>query len=181
VAARASFGDVCGRRLPSRMNSMDPTLIFSLTLLIVATIMTYVQRQSWLAKRTSSDERKVDFAARQYRRRSQASAMIGIVALAIFAGRWIDPMKATMPWVFMTYWMAIVLVVLWVVLLAMADYVASRQYWATVRHDQAVEEARLRAEVYRMREAGSDPSKKSPGQPASDGPSDSADEASDSI
>ena len=140
---------------------MDSTHLFSFALLIVSAVMAYFHHRVWLAKRTAIDDCKTDdraadvesqleFADRRYRRRMQVSAMLGIVALAMFASRWIDPWRRDAPWIYMAYWLVIVILVLWVTLLAMADYVATRHFLAKSHQDQIIEDARLRAETRRM-------------------------------
>jgi len=133
---------------------MDPTLIFSLGLLLAAAAMTYGHRQAWLAKQDSRDEQQLEFANRRFRRRTQTSAMLGVVAIAIFAARWIDLLRQDAPWVFMAYWMVVVLLVLWVALLAGADYIATRHYLSKIQRQQAIEAAQLRAEARRLASLG---------------------------
>lgn len=132
---------------------MDSTHAFSFGLLIVSAIMAYWHHRAWLENRSSVEEQasdseeRLNFIDRQYRRRMQISAMLGIVALAMFASRWLDPWRATAPWVYLTYWGVIVLVVLWIMLLAMADYIASRHNIQRTLRDQLIEEARFRAQA----------------------------------
>lgn len=129
---------------------MDSTLIFSLGLLIVAAAMAYTHHRTWIARRqgTSDDnEQRLAFVDRQCRRRMQASVMLALVAIAIFAGRWIDLLREEAPWIFIVYWMVVIVVVFWVILLALADYVASRGHLAQAERDQIIREAQLRAEL----------------------------------
>lgn len=126
---------------------MDSTLLFSLGLLIVSAIMAYYHHIAWQTKREAVGQSQIEFIDRQYRRRIQVSAMLGIVAIAMFAGRWVEPLSEDRPWFYMAYWMVIVIVVFWIALLAMADYIATRHFLEKSHQDQIIEEARLRAEL----------------------------------
>ena len=149
---------------------MDSTHFFSFGLLIVSAVMAYCHHRYWVAKRSAIDESTADgesqleFVDRQYRRRTQVSAMLGVVAMAMFASRWIDPWRTDAPWIYMAYWSVIVILVLWVVLLAMVDYVATRYFLAKSHQDQLIEDARFRAEAQGMsRQKGPEAEKGSDG------------------
>ena len=91
------------------------------------------------------DIRQFDFLRRQCRRRLQTSVMIGLVGIAVLVGYWI-----TSPWVAVIYWACVVWVVLWIGLLAMADLVSTRVYFARLCQEQLDEQAGLRAELTRL-------------------------------
>jgi hypothetical protein len=115
--------------------------------LIVSHVHTWRHTQT---RATSTEE--FEYRRRQYRRRMQSSVMLAILAMAIFVGQWITHP----PWLPFVYWGAVVLVVVWVGLLAVADMVATKHYFGRLRDDFLIEQAKLRAEVRRLQKSRSD-------------------------
>jgi hypothetical protein len=101
----------------------------------------------------AADRRERGYRRRQFRRRLQTSALLGLLALAIVAGHWMSgpPWR---PWVFAIYWGMVLTVVAWVALLALADLVSTRLYFGRVRERYRLEETRLKAELERMKAEG---------------------------
>ena len=102
----------------------------------------------------SGDEKQQRFVRGQFRRRAQTSAMIGLVGVLIFAGFWID--QGIMG---LVYWCGIVLLVIWIMLLAVVDMIATRIHFARLTRDNAFQQTRLRhvlreAESQRKRQQG---------------------------
>lgn len=92
---------------------------------------------------------ELDYHRRQYRRRMQASAMLGLTAVAVFVGQLgISRIEST-PAVF-AYWGAVLLMVGWVGLLAAADVLATRHHFTRLRQSYLVEQAKLHSEIRRM-------------------------------
>ncbi len=91
-----------------------------------------------------------DFRRRQLRRRTQTSALLGLIGLGMLIGRLLIVWRAP-PTAILAYWAGIVLLVLWLGLLAVADMVATRLYFTRLRRDYLVERARLEAELRRMK------------------------------
>jgi hypothetical protein len=90
-------------------------------------------------------DRDLRFFRHQYRRRMQASAILGIVGLlalvdyaAVGIGR-------------IVLWSAILLLVLWAVLLALLDWLASRLHYDAQLSATAVEQALLMREIEKYR------------------------------
>ena len=93
-----------------------------------------------------TDKSARQFARSQYRRRMQASTLVGIVGIAVFVGHWVsEPVLALM------YWGIILLVVMWILLLAAIDLLSSRAYFGRLQREQLVEEACLRADLRRAK------------------------------
>lgn len=97
------------------------------------------------------DARERDFRRRQCRRRIQTSAVLGVLGVAIFIGQWL------MIWVpsrlfLVIYWSGVLVLVLWVVLLAVADMAATSLYYSREKNNSIVEHARLQGELRRARE-----------------------------
>ncbi|MGB6044213.1 MAG: hypothetical protein WBF93_13725 [Pirellulales bacterium] len=131
---------------------MDPiTVVFALFLSAVSAALVYSHLHGWRREKTlEGDEADRAFHRRKFRRRMQASVMIGLTGLAIL-GSYLLPDD---PVVRVVYWALVVLWVVWISLLAMADVVASHFHFARLRREQIVEEARLRSELNRHRHQG---------------------------
>jgi len=122
--------------------------VVSLVLFCCAVGLMVSHHRSWrLTRENESDEAELDFRRRQYRRRMQTSAMMGLLVASTFFGQFI-----TGPPVLMVgFWAGVLLLVVWIALLAGADYLATRYHLSRLRHDYIIEEARLHAEVRRIR------------------------------
>ncbi|REJ66410.1 MAG: hypothetical protein DWQ31_15220 [Planctomycetota bacterium] len=149
---------------------MSATQLFSIGLLAIALTMLLWHHRSWLAKRDVAEGRERSFLARQYRRRLQVGVMLALVALAIGAGPWLERLREQRPGLYLAYWLLVLVVVLWTLLLALADYVDSRQHFAHEGRQQTAERARLQAELQQLH---AERDEEQGGQPptADDGPS----------
>jgi len=87
-----------------------------------------------------------DYRRRQFRRRTQSTTMLAILAVALFFAQFLPPR----PLVTGAYVGALVLVIFWVGLLALADVVATKQHFGRLRHDCLIEQAKLQAEMRRI-------------------------------
>ncbi len=139
---------------------MWSTILVSLFLLLCAGGLMAAHHRTWLrAQQLQLEPREFDHYRRQYRRRMQTSAMLGLLAAAIFAGKW---MTRPTTWTF-AYWGCVLLVVGWVGLLAMADMVSTRHHFSRLRRQHLMEQAKLHAEIRRLQPPGG--SDESPSQP----------------
>jgi hypothetical protein len=91
-----------------------------------------------LAAKLSAGELK--FAYQQYRRRMQTSAMLALVGGLIGGGPWVNA-----PLAVLLYWLAVVVLILWIMLLAGADMLATRMHFAEVETLQHLKQVKLRA------------------------------------
>ena len=124
---------------------MYSKILFGLFLLALAALLVAMHRASWQqaqARKLSEDDR--DFAWRQYRRRMQASAMVAIIAVAIGASAWLPHRDALLVTI---YWMIVLALLVWVLLLAFADMIATRRHFSQKRDRQLIEQAKLQAEI----------------------------------
>jgi hypothetical protein len=129
---------------------MLPTLLLSLSLLLATSGLMAWHWRGWKATRDADivpAER--DYLWSQFRRRSQATAMLGVLAVLMLASLWLELMA---PWVFAIYILSMLALVAWVVLLAVADMIASRQHFSHVQTKNLSEETLLKAELYRLKE-----------------------------
>ena len=93
-----------------------------------------------------------DYRRRQYRRRMQTSAMLGLLAVAILVGQLAALRIESRIFVFV-YWGGVLLVVGWVGLLAVVDMLATKHHFGRLRQTYLVEQAKLQAELRRIRAA----------------------------
>jgi hypothetical protein len=118
-----------------------------------AAMLIALHRQAWRSvDRGLAAQSEQNFAAAQYRRRVQTSAMIGVVGVLIAGGPWVPP-----GWVMAGYWLVVVLLVLWLVMLALADALASRLHFGRIEQQQTLERLRLQALLRAARGESSPP------------------------
>ncbi len=101
----------------------------------------------------AADPRERGYRRRQFRRRVQTSALLGLLAVALVAGHWTASLPWR-PWAFVVYWGMVLTMVAWVALLALADLVSTRLHFGRVRERYRLEELRLKAELKRMKDEG---------------------------
>ena len=97
------------------------------------------------------DPRERDFRRRQYRRRMQTSAMLGVLGVAIFVGQLLMAWPASQMFLVL-YWSGVVVLVLWLALLALADMAATGFYYGREKNRCVVEQAKLQNELRQARE-----------------------------
>ena len=127
------------------------SLLISILLLLAALGLIYWHIRSWrAAQQADLLPNELDFYRRQFRRRMQTSAMLGFLAVILLAGefltRWLHSQLF-----FAIYWIATLLLVLWVVLLAAVDIWATQYHFGKLRQKCLIEQAKLHAEIYRVR------------------------------
>lgn len=125
---------------------MGTNFLVAAGLLLASVVLICVHRRSWRAVGESTgDSATHQFAHRQFRRRMQASSLIGVVAVAIAASSWIPGTIATA-----LYWTGVLLVVVWIGLLALADLLGSHVHYRQVDAEHRAEHAALTAELQRL-------------------------------
>jgi hypothetical protein len=126
------------------------SIVLAVTLVLAAAGLMIWHVRAWRSadkQPISSEER--DYRRRQFRRRMQTSAMLGVIAASLPAG---VVVMRQWPKVGAFYWGGVLLLVGWVGLLALADMWATRHYYGRIRRDYAIEQARLQAELNRIQE-----------------------------
>ena len=124
--------------------------LISLFLLLAAGGLMTSHVHTWRAfQQEQLDPREFDYRRRQFRRRMQTSAMLAVLAVAMFIGHlltlWLES------WMFaVVFWGAVMLVLCWVGLLAAADVWATKHHFGRLRHECLVEQAKLQAELRRL-------------------------------
>ena len=129
------------------MDVLTSSLV-SLGLLFAAGLWMARHIQLWRQTRErETDARELDFRRRQFSRRMQTSGLLASLAIAIFTGIWIPgpPLLLTF------YWIGVLLLLVWLMVLAAADGLATHVHFSRVRDHYAIEQRRLKAELKRLR------------------------------
>jgi hypothetical protein len=130
---------------------MFAVCLISLLLIGLSGLMLDMHRRSWRAAqhdRTLSD-RDLRFARSQYRRRNQASGMIGVIGAGIAIG----PLVPARPWPMALYVVLLAGACLGIMVLAGLDAWATRQNFARLRTEQLAARIKLARELMRDRKA----------------------------
>jgi hypothetical protein len=119
----------------------------SLVLIGLSGMMLDMHRRSWRAARedASLTERDRRFAQSQYRRRTQASAIIGVLGAAIG----MEPLVPLRPWPMVIYVAALAGACGCIMLLAAIDAWAARQNYSRLRNEQLAAHMKLAKELHR--------------------------------
>jgi sterol desaturase/sphingolipid hydroxylase (fatty acid hydroxylase superfamily) len=97
------------------------------------------------ARSTETDKSELSYLRRKFRRRMQVSLMIAATGIAILVGSFLP----AEPMLWSVYWLAVMLWVVWIAILAAADMVDSRTHYGDLHHDQLVMRSQLEAELRR--------------------------------
>ncbi|MCA9099638.1 MAG: hypothetical protein KDA63_00715 [Planctomycetales bacterium] len=88
------------------------------------------------------------FRRNQFRRRLQASALLGVAAVAMMVGT-LTVSSDDQPKLFLGLWTGVLLTVMWVLLLAGADMIATRRHANRIRREVMAEHRQLHDEIRR--------------------------------
>ena len=127
------------------------TYLISLILIGLSGVLLDWHRRSWRAAQddTAMPERERRFALSQYRRRMQASGIIGVLGAAIGIG----PIVPREPWTMAIYLLALVGSCACIMVLAAIDAWATRQHFARIRSEQLTAQIKLARELAAARKA----------------------------
>jgi len=132
------------------MNLWTSALVSSFLLLCALGLMAMHVRTWRLAQAGKPEAEELDYRYRQFRRRIQSSALLGLMAAAIFAGQWIPVGRVLLTCFF---WGGVLLGLCWVGLLALADIWATKHYFGRLRQTYVIEQAKLHAQARRIQAA----------------------------
>lgn len=128
------------------MSSAD---IFAIALVALSGALIYSHWRTWQQVRSQNiDDPNRSFARNQFRRRIQASSMMGAIGAALFMGQFVGGAFWRL-----AYWLGVLVLVLWVMVLAFADALATRTHYGRLRKRDQDTELKLRAELRRLRES----------------------------
>lgn len=129
---------------------MASVVLVTVILLAVAAGMMVSHVRAWRAfQQQDLTEDEHDYRRRQYRRRMQTSAMLGVLGAAILIG-YVLTMWLSSPAFTLICWIAIILLLFWTCLLALVDIWATQHYFGRQRDHCLVEQAKMRAEINRL-------------------------------
>ena len=137
---------------------MWPTVVVSAGIVLLSLVLMAWHVKSWReADHGGLAERDYEFFRRQFRRRMQSSAMLGIIGLLILGHLWvIDNMMLAL------YWTGVLGLLVWTMLLAAADFAASRLHYSSEVADQKTEHLLLQREIEKFRREAESPQKPTP-------------------
>jgi amino acid permease len=124
-------------------------LVSVLLLLVVAGLIISHVRAWRDFQQANLDAEEFDYRRRQFRRRMQTSAMLGVVAAGLLIGYLLTVWLCS-DWFTVIFWTAMMGLACWIVLLAIVDVWATKHHFNRMRHHCLVEQAKLQAELHRM-------------------------------
>ncbi len=132
-----------------------PALIFGGLLIALAVMMgVFVWRaRISLDPAVESDEKSRLHADRQFRRRLQVSLMLGAVGLLIPLGDQLDRIFVQRPLLFFVWVGCVFVLVLWMVLMALGDWLSTVAYSAVARAHLRHERSELEEQIRRYHAA----------------------------
>jgi hypothetical protein len=128
------------------MDYADKITAVSILLLLSSAALLILHTRSWRkSRRLSLETPELEFRRRQYRRRMQSSAMLGILAIAFS----LAPYIKGPPWLILAYLIAVVVVTLWMGALAVTDALASRAHFNRLQESDMNEQLKLKQQIRR--------------------------------
>lgn len=130
-----------------------PALVVGALLLAFAVGLAWLQIRSRreLSPLLEGDDLARTQADRQLRRRLQVSAMLGIVGVLIPLGDQLDWFFQARPGLFFFYWIGVLILVAWIVLMALGDWLSTTAYSSLASMQLRHERRQIEEEVRRYR------------------------------
>jgi hypothetical protein len=136
--------------MPSLNLYISFILLVSVLLLASAVAMMISHVRAWRNFRQQQlDAEEFNYRRRQFRRRMQTSAMLGVLAVALSAGHFLSFWLHS-NWFELGFWGVTMLVAFWLALLALVDLWATKRHFARQQERSLVEQVRLAAEARRL-------------------------------
>ena len=112
------------------------TIVFGSLLVVMALVLLGIHWQSWQKiDHGGLSERERLFYRQQFRRRIQASGMLGVVGLLMIGTLWLET-----AWSELLAWLGIMLALLWTIGMALLDWWSTRTYFG---RDEAITAAQI--------------------------------------
>ena len=132
------------------MSDLWSCILFSLVIVAAAACLCVWHVRVWQRLRQGPlDKAEFDYRRRQFRRRIQANAMLGLLGLSVLGGGVMMALRLN-PLAITLYWLGVIVVLGWLALLALADMLATKQHYGRIQDRYAVEQARLKVELRRL-------------------------------
>jgi hypothetical protein len=127
------------------------TVVLSLTLLFISLALAAMHVRAWrTADHGGLAAAERDFQERRYRRRLQTSLMLGVIGVLVLGDLWLDQIVKD-AWGRLLYWSGVGLLLLWLLLLAASDWLASRRHYRGQLDRLLADRDVLRADLERIR------------------------------
>jgi hypothetical protein len=127
------------------------TVVLSLTLLFISLALAATHLRAWrVADHGGLAAAERDFQERRYRRRLQTSLMLGVIGILVLGDLWLDEIVKD-AWGRLLYWSGVGLLLLWLLLLAASDWLASRRHYRGQFDRLLADRDALRADLERIR------------------------------
>jgi hypothetical protein len=125
--------------------------IVPLAIAVLGVFLLLWHRRTWRAVEAAgaTDTEELAFQRRRYRRRLRTSGLLVVLGIALEGGQWIVP--ARHPSFFVFYWFGVAVLATWMMMLAAADAFATRLHVRDELRRQAIERAKLNAELTRLK------------------------------
>lgn len=132
-----------------------PALIFGILLVVIATIMAAFVRKSRLDLEPilKNDDAGRLHANRQFRRRIQISVLLAVIGVIIAAGDQMDKVIGGRALLFLAWISSIFALTMWMVLLALGDWLSTMSHSAITRVQLRHERSALEEEIRRYHAA----------------------------
>ena len=128
------------------------SVVTALLLVLVAAWLMNSHARTWQRvwrRRKELEPNELDYRRRQFRRRVQTSAIVGLIGIGILAAQLISLLPVSRVLVVIV-WGVVMLLAIWLGLLAVADMIATRHYFRRLKQSYLVQEACLQAELRRL-------------------------------
>ncbi len=124
------------------------SLAFSVAVLAgAAALMGWHVRQWRSAQARVLEKAELDYRRSQFRRRMQTTALFGLATASLPFGL---PLIRAWPQAGAIYWAVVVLLLLWAIVLGLADMLAIKVFYGRLHHRNRLEQARLEIEMRRL-------------------------------
>lgn len=141
------------------MNDIKASLTMGITLVLLGALLIRWHRAAWGRHRDTEtgDARERRHYRLQFRRRMQVSVWLILLGIMIPYGDWLMVQRRNPLWITI-FWIAALTVALWIMLLAVIDWLSTRMYVRATRAalaGLARKQRALEAEADRLRSRGS--------------------------
>lgn len=124
------------------------TIVFAILLIILSLVMLAFHWAAWRkADHGGLAERDQQFARRQFRRRTQASGMLGAIGLLMLTTQFVPERMMAL-----ALWLAILCGVAWLILMALIDWWSTRTFYGREEVVNAAQIEALKQEIRRYQQ-----------------------------
>lgn len=131
------------------------TIGLALLVIVFAATLFYFHWRDWYDLRTrefastEAGDRERRYRKRRLRRRLQTSGMVGLVGLGMLGAVSLRALGASPLWI-ISVWSGILILLVWIMLLAVADITETQRHFGRLRQDVLLEQTRFLARARQM-------------------------------